>query len=200
MPVQREERRRLIEAHLPLARRLALRYAGRGEPADELTQVGALALVRAVDRCDPSRAELPAYLARCIDGEIRHHLRDRASVVRVPRDATVRSAPVLPIDDQAAGSAELDDVLLDRAAIATALRRLDGRERRIVLLLFFCGRTQTEVAAELGLSQAHVSRLLDGALAKMRRQLQGSPTLSAAPPGARLRPDGDGRRQAHGVS
>src|SRR5438046_2809204 len=124
MPVVGEERRRLIEAYLPLARRLARRYAGRGEPMDELTQVGALALIRAVDRCDPSRAELPAYLARCVDGEIRHHLRDRASVVRVPRDAPRRSASVLPIDEQVAGSAELDDVLLDRAALATAARRL----------------------------------------------------------------------------
>jgi RNA polymerase sigma-B factor len=200
MPVLGEERRGLIEAHLPLARRLALHYVGRGEPADELTQVGALALIRAVDRCDPSRAELPAYLARCVDGEIRHHLRDHASVVRIPRDAPRRSTAVVPIDEQVAGTTDLDDVLLDRAALATAVRRLDARERRIVLLLYFCGRTQCEVAGELGLSQAHVSRLLSGALEKMRRQLQGRGTLSPVPRAATLNSDGHGRRQVSGIS
>jgi RNA polymerase sigma-B factor len=200
MPVLGEERRRLIEAHLPLARRLALHYAGRGEPSDELIQVGALALIRAVDRCDPSRAELPAYLARCVDGEIRHHLRDRASVVRIPRDAPLRSAAVVPIDDEVAGTTDLDDVLLDRAALATAVRRLDARERRIVLLVYFCGHTQCEVAKELGLSQAHVSRLLSGALEKMRRQLQGRGTLSPGPHAATLSTDGHGRRQVSGIS
>jgi RNA polymerase sigma-B factor len=200
VPVVGEERRRLIEAHLPLARRLALRYAGRGEPTDELTQVGALALIRAVDRCDPSRAELPAYLARCVDGEIRHHLRDHASVVRVPRDAPRRSASVLPIDDELADGAELDDVLLERAALALAARRLDARERRIVLLVFFCGRTQCEVATELGLSQPQVSRLLSGALEKMRRQLSGHDALSVTSTAATLSMDGDGRRQVDGHS
>jgi RNA polymerase sigma-B factor len=199
MPVLGEERRRLIEAHLPLARRLALHYAGRGEPADELTQVGALALIRAVDRCDPSRAELPAYLARCVDGEIRHHLRDHASLVRIPRDAPRRSNAVVPIDDELAGTADLDD-LLDRAALAAAARRLDTRERRIVLLVYFCGRTQCEVANELGLSQAHVSRLLSAALEKMRRQLQGRGTLSLGPHAATLSSDGHGRRQVSGIS
>jgi RNA polymerase sigma-B factor len=191
-----DERRRLIEAHLPLARRVARRYAGRGERPDDLAQVGALALVRAVDRCDPSRVELPAYLARCVEGEIRHHLRDRAATVRTPRHA-----PPLPpagglVEDELPCPAEaLDDVLLDRAAVATAARGLDERERWIVLLLFFCDCTQADVAARLGVSQAHVSRLLDGAMEKMRRRLQG-PTLSRPTRAATLRGDEHGHEQA----
>src|SRR3954467_3686837 len=94
-----EERRQLIEAHLPLSRRVALRYAGRGERSDDLAQVGALALVRAVDRCDPERPELGAYLARCVEGEIRHYLRDRASVVRVPRSAPPGAVTFLCLED-----------------------------------------------------------------------------------------------------
>jgi RNA polymerase sigma-B factor len=152
---------------------VALRYAGRGERSDDLAQVGALALIRAVDRCDPSRRELPAYLARCVDGEIRNHLRDRASVVRRPRGL---SAPaILPIDDALVDAdREPDDALLDRAAIATAARRLDDRERWIVLRIYFHDRPQAEVAAELGISQAHVSRLLAGAIRKMRAELDGA--------------------------
>ncbi len=191
-----DERRRLIEAHLPLARRVARRYAGRGERADDLAQVGALALVRAVDRCDPSRAELPAYLARCVEGEIRHHLRDRAATVRVPRHA--RPAPPtagLNGDELPSSDASLDDVLLDRAAVANAARCLDDRERWIVLLLFFCDYTQADAASRLGVSQAQVSRLLGGAVEKMRRRLQG-PTLSRPARAATLRDDEHGHGQA----
>jgi RNA polymerase sigma-B factor len=175
---------------------VARRYAGRGERPDDLAQVGALALVRAVDRCDPSRVELPAYLARCVEGEIRHHLRDRAATVRLPRHV-----PPLPpagslVDDELPGPEEaLDDVLLDRATVASAVRDLDDRERWIVLLLFFCDCTQADVAARLGLSQAHVSRLLGGAIAKMRRRLEG-PTLSPPARAATLIGDEHDHEQA----
>jgi RNA polymerase sigma-B factor len=188
-----DERLRLIEAHLPLARRLALRYAGRGETTDDLVQVGALALVRAVDRCDPTRRELPAYLARCVDGELRHHLRDRISVLRVPRRSP--RATVLAIDaDLADESLALDEELLERAAVASAARHLDDRERRIVLLLYFCDWTQAEAAETLGLSQAHVSRLLGRAMGKMRRHLDAP--LSRVARAGTLREDGDGRGEA----
>jgi RNA polymerase sigma-B factor len=191
-----DERRRLIEAHLPLARRVARRYAGRGERPEDLAQVGALALVRAVDRCDPARAELPAYLARCVDGEIRHHLRDRAATVRSPRHAPAQPAAVQLDDNEVAGpDVALDDVLIDRAAVASAAQGLDDRERWIVLLLFFCDCTQAEAASRLGLSQAHVSRLLDGAIEKMRCRLQGSP-LSRPARAATLRGNGHGHEQA----
>jgi RNA polymerase sigma-B factor len=190
------DRLRLIEAHLPLARQMALRYAGRGEQIDDLVQVGALALVRAVERCDPTRKELPAYLARCVDGELRHHLRDRASVLRVPRRAPSPRAVIVPIAlDLADERAPLDDALLDRAAIAAAARRLDDRERRIVLLLYVCDRTQAEVAEQLGLSQAHVSRLARRAVRTMRRRME-APPLSHEPRAATLRRDGDGRGEA----
>ncbi|HET7137121.1 MAG TPA: sigma-70 family RNA polymerase sigma factor [Gaiellaceae bacterium] len=194
------ERARLIEAHLPLVRRLALRYAGRGEQTDDLVQVGALALVRAVDRCDPARKELPAYLARCVDGELRHHLRDRSSVVRIPRRSPRASGAVVPIDPEVAdASPPLDEALLDRAALARAARRLADRERRIVLLLYVCDRTQAEVAEQLGLSQAHVCRLARGAVEKLRRDLDGR-TLSQAKRAATLRADGGGNGEADPVA
>ena len=79
-------RDRAIEAHLPLVRRLAHRFARRGEELDDLVQVGAVGLIKAVDRFDPSRGvALTSYAVPCIVGEIQRHLRDRAHVVRVPR-------------------------------------------------------------------------------------------------------------------
>lgn len=184
------ERRQLIERYLPLARRVARRFAGRGEQRDDLTQVAALALVRAIDRRDPARPEtLTAYLARCIEGEVRRHLRDRASLVRLPRSvqaaaerarmssearavADSATRPLCLSEDTSDGATPLDELGLDRALVARAARALDQRERQIVLLRFFLGRTQAEVAESLDLSQAHVSRLLADSLAKMRRRLE----------------------------
>ena len=89
--VRGTERSRLIEQYLPLARGAARRFARRGVERDDLTQVASLAIVRAVDRCDPRRSELlPAYVSRSVDGELRRHLRDRAAAVRVPRAARYR--------------------------------------------------------------------------------------------------------------
>jgi len=193
-----DERRRLIEAHLPLVGSVAARFAGLGERTDDLTQVGAVALVRAIDRRDPARGRLGAYVARCVEGEIRRHLRDRASVVRLPRRArregATGAAVPLPEDGVEAVAPALDEELLDRTLVAAAARALDPRERELVLLRFFCDLTQAEIAAELGVSQAHVSRLLDGAMAKMRRRLEG-PSLSQASRGGTLRGDGRRRRQ-----
>jgi RNA polymerase sigma-B factor len=81
-------RARIIEADLPMAGRLARRYAGRGEPYDDLAQVAALALVRAVDGFDVSRGvPFPGYAVPTILGALRRHFRDTAWAVRVPRQA-----------------------------------------------------------------------------------------------------------------
>lgn len=184
------ERKQLIESYLPLAGQVARRFSRSAERQDDLAQVAALALVQAIDRRDPGRpGALPAYVSRCVEGEVRRHLRDRASTVRLPRSvqgaearahmtaearAIADSARVpLQLHEDAARdeAAPLDELGLNRALIARAVRALDGRERQIVLLRFFLDRTQAEVAESLDLSQAHVSRLLEDALAKMRRRL-----------------------------
>jgi RNA polymerase sigma-B factor len=169
----RADRGVLIEGYLPLARTLAGRFGHSRERHEDLVQVASLALVRAVDRRDSSRAvEFPAYLIRCIEGELLRHLRDRSSLIRGPRALPRPPHPAqLGDEDAADGSPPLEELGLDRALVARAARALDHRERRIVLERFFLERTQAEVAESLGLSQAHVSRLLDGALGKMRRRL-----------------------------
>lgn len=186
------DRGRLIEGYLPLARKLARRVGHSHERHEDLVQVASLAVVRAVDRRDPTRAvEFPAYVARCVEGELLRHLRDRSSVVRPPRSMRRPVlAAALDDDDATDASPPLDELSLDRALVARAARALDRRERQLVLERFFLERTQAEVAQSLGLSQAHVSRLLDGALDKMRRRLARDEALYQAKRSATLEGDG----------
>lgn len=79
-------RDRSIEAWLPLARHLAARYNGRGEPADDLLQTATLGLIKAVDRYDPNRGvDFSGFAIPTILGEVKRHFRDRTWSVRVPR-------------------------------------------------------------------------------------------------------------------
>lgn len=78
-------RRLAVEAHLPLVHHLARRFRGRGEPYDDLVQVGTIGLLHAVDRYDPARGSFTAFAVPTILGEIRRHFRDRGWAMRVPR-------------------------------------------------------------------------------------------------------------------
>jgi RNA polymerase sigma-B factor len=223
-PLPNDERERLILAHLPLVRSLARRYANRGEPLDDLVQVGTVGLIKAIDRFDPDRGkDLAAFAAPTILGEIRRHFRDRAWAVHVPRplqeahaavaaavdDLTARlgrspsvaeiaaetgldeetvldaaaaggayrpvslSAPRPGADDEAEASeqGEADAgyaVAAGRADLARGMRALPARERVILHLRFREDLTQSEIAARVGISQMHVSRLIQRALTRLR--------------------------------
>jgi len=74
-----------IEAGLPVARRMALRYQGRGEPPEDLMQVAAVGLIKAVNGFRPDVAAFWPYAKQTIIGELRRHFRDKGWGVRVPR-------------------------------------------------------------------------------------------------------------------
>jgi RNA polymerase sigma-B factor len=79
-------REQLIEQYMSLVRSLARRYSYRGEQLDDLIQIGAIGLIKAIDRFDLSRGvELTTYATPNIIGEIKRHFRDRGWAVRVPR-------------------------------------------------------------------------------------------------------------------
>lgn len=85
-PVRAFVRSQVISKNLSMARRLARRYSGRGEPLEDLTQVAALALVKAVDNYDTSRdSRFVSYATPCILGALKRHFRDTAWGVRVSR-------------------------------------------------------------------------------------------------------------------
>jgi RNA polymerase sigma-B factor len=79
-------RNQLVEIHLDLARREAMRFAGRGEPVDDLLQVARLGMLKAVERFDPTiGVPFSAFARPTIAGELRRHFRDTTWSVHVPR-------------------------------------------------------------------------------------------------------------------
>jgi len=79
-------REQLIEAHANLVRYLARKFANRGEPLEDLIQVGMIGLINAVDRFDPDRGiRFATYATPTILGEIRRYFRDRGWAMKVPR-------------------------------------------------------------------------------------------------------------------
>ncbi|MFG2965560.1 RNA polymerase sigma factor SigF [Streptomyces sp. NPDC048288] len=85
-PRRRALRDELVELWLPMAERIAIRFRGRGETLEDLYQVAALGLVKAVDRYDPARGRaFEAYAVPTITGEIKRHFRDHMWTLHVPR-------------------------------------------------------------------------------------------------------------------
>jgi RNA polymerase sigma-B factor len=79
-------REALVQRHLPLVRSLARRYAGRGESLEDIEQVGAIGLIKAIDRFELEReVSLATYATPNVVGEIKRHFRDKGWAVRVPR-------------------------------------------------------------------------------------------------------------------
>jgi RNA polymerase sigma-B factor len=82
----RSAREQLVQRHLPLVRALARRYAGRGESIDDIEQVGAIGLIKAIDRYELSReVALTTYATPNVVGEIKRHFRDKGWAIRIPR-------------------------------------------------------------------------------------------------------------------
>lgn len=217
----------LISLHLDLVQYLSRRFLARGEPAEDLMQVGFIGLIKAIDRYDLDRnVDFTTYATPTIVGELKRHFRDKGHAIRIPRRLQVRDAELnhavevlsqtlrrsptvkeiaeymgLALDEvvevleasQASGHLSLDGSLMggpdepgvslleslgledsdllaleDRATVSEMLGQLGERERLVVYMRFFEGLTQMEIANRLGISQMHVSRLLNKILEQLR--------------------------------
>jgi RNA polymerase sigma-B factor len=97
-PVVRE---RLVDLNSDLVRFIARRFANRGEPLEDIEQVGFLGLIHAIERFDPSlENEFSTFATPTIMGEIRRHFRDRSWAVRVPRRLQENYLRVVRAQDQ----------------------------------------------------------------------------------------------------
>lgn len=76
----------IVAGYLPVVQHIARRFAGRGEPLEDLEQAGSVGLIGAVDRYDPDRGiDFLSFAIPTITGSIRRHFRDHAWAMRVPR-------------------------------------------------------------------------------------------------------------------
>ena len=223
-------RERLVEQFIGLVEFLARRFRNRGEPLEDLVQVGTIGLLKAIDRFDLERqVEFSTYATPTIVGELKRHFRDKGWAVRVPRRlqelhleltkvvghlghdlgrsptvaeiaqaASISEEEVLegleiaqaynftsldaPIDTGDGGSTSFADQLGEddehlenleyRASLAPEMAKLPERDRTILYLRFFKGLTQSEIADRLGISQMHVSRLLNRTLSQLREAFE----------------------------
>ncbi|MFN2589380.1 MAG: RNA polymerase sigma factor SigF [Actinomycetota bacterium] len=132
-------RDRLIEGHLGLVEYLARRFAGRGEPLDDLIQVATIGLVKAVDRFDPDReVEFSTYATPTIVGELKRHFRDKGWAVRVPR--------------------RLQELNLRLGSVIGKLSQELQRSPTVAEIANAAGTTEDEVLE--GLDSAHAYRLI----------------------------------------
>lgn len=215
----------LIERHLPLVTFMARKFADRGEPLDDLIQVGTIGLIKAIDRFEISKGfEFSTFATPTMVGEIKRHFRDKTWAVRVPRrlqelGASVTKATTeltqkldrsptpkeiakhlgITVDDVAEAlesNAAYSTVSLDvtsetstsigetfgaldealegveyRESLKPLLAQLDDREKRILQMRFFDNLSQSQIATELGISQMHVSRILNKVLTHLREGL-----------------------------
>lgn len=84
--VRTTAREDLVHLHLPLVQHCARRFRNRGEPHDDLVQVGTIGLIKAVDRFETDRGvEFSTYATPTIIGEIKRYFRDKGWAIRVPR-------------------------------------------------------------------------------------------------------------------
>lgn len=219
----------IARLHLPAAHWLASRYRDRGIPTEDLMQVAALGLIKAVRGydCDLGHAFM-AYAT--VTGEIKRYFRDTGWAVRPtrrlqelrPRIARATGelsqdlgrAPTVkelathldvsmddviettacgngysalsldaPPDGERGSWADLlpdtDTVLAgtpDRLTLQALLAELPPRERTILAMRFFADKTQTEIGAEIGVTQMQVSRLLSRALRQLREGMKADAT------------------------
>lgn len=214
----KEARDKLINGNLRLVLSVIQRFAGRGEDADDLFQVGVVGLIKAINNFDLSKeVRFSTYCVPMISGELRRHLRDYSQVkvsrslrdlaykaiqskerltIALQREPNIEeiakdigekrsdvvialesiSDPVslyepvysdseenLYIIDQIGDKNDVDG-WLDELFIRDAIKELGEREKNILYLRFLKGKTQVEVAGEIGISQAQVSRLEKSAI------------------------------------
>lgn len=113
-----EARDELVVRFQPLAEYFARRFAGRGEPIEDLNQVANIGLLSAIDRFDPTReVRFTTYAAVTILGELKRHLRDKAWAIRVPRplqELGLRITRLIPQLSQELGRSPTIQELADR--------------------------------------------------------------------------------------
>ena len=141
-----QAREQLIEQYMSLVRSLARRYSYRGEQLDDLVQIGAIGLIKAIDRFDLDRGvELTTYATPNIIGEIKRHFRDKGWAVRVPRGLQELNVQLSKLIEELT-------VQLGRSPTIPELAKAAGVEEEEVLEALESGRAYSSLSLSQGSS------------------------------------------------
>ena len=139
-----QAREQLIEQYMSLVRSLARRYSYRGEQLEDLVQIGAIGLIKAIDRFDIDRGvELTTYATPNIIGEIKRHFRDKGWSVRVPRGLQELNVQLSKLVEQLT-------VQLGRSPTIAELAKGAGVEEEEVLEALESGRAYSSLSLSSG--------------------------------------------------
>ena len=167
-----EAREVLIERNLRLVAHIAKKYQNAEEDMEDLISIGTIGLIKAVSSFDAGKGKLSTYASRCIDNELLMLLRSKkksSREVSLFEPIYHDGGEAIYVMDQVKDTKNVDENWLENIALSEAMKHLDEREKHILNLRFFQSRTQMEVAEEIGISQAQVSRLEKSALKQLRK-------------------------------
>jgi RNA polymerase sigma-B factor len=101
-PAEKERiREQLVNAYHDFVYFLARKFQNRGEPLDDIVQVGYLGLIKAIERFDPDLGfEFTTFATLTVAGEIKRHFRDKGTAIRFPRRLQELHASVVRVNEQ----------------------------------------------------------------------------------------------------
>lgn len=203
----------MVEENMGLVYSIARRFTNRGYDSEDLIQIGAIGLIKAVQKFNPEfNVQFSTYAVPMIMGEIKRFLRDDGAVKisrslkenamkgwrseemlrrRLNREPTIKeiseecgidadllaqsfeaAAPPesiyesvydngdkeIHLLDTIAGE-EIEDGIINKVLVDNILAQLNSREKEIILMRYFRGKTQSEIAGVIGVSQVQISRI-----------------------------------------
>ena len=129
----------LVEGYLPLCRAIAWKFRGQGVETEDLEQVAAIALMKAIERFEPERGfKFTTFAMPTIAGEVRNHIRDKGGAIRVNRDTRSRLYQLRKVTDQLTQQLQREPSLKEIAAAMDVtpdelLSLLDARDASDVM-------------------------------------------------------------------
>lgn len=221
---EQEAKEKLVSENTGLIWSIVKRFKGRGYELEDLYQIGAIGLLKCIEKFDVTMdVKFSTYAVPMIIGEVRRYLRDNnpIRVSRSVRDLAYKAIQVrekltkedgkeptidriakelgiereeiafsfdaiqdpislqepiykdgaenIFIMDQVSDNKNTDEKWAENLSLAEAMKKLNQREKVIITKRFFDGRTQMEVADEIGISQAQVSRLEKTAIQRIKK-------------------------------
>lgn len=174
----------LIERNLRLVVYIARKFENTGVGVEDLVSVGTIGLIKAVNTFDPEKKiKLATYASRCIENEILMYLRRNSRVkaeisfyepLNIDWDGNeLLLSDILGTDNDIVYNLIEDEV--DKNLLILAMKKLNGREKKIVSLRFGLNgegeKTQKEVADMLGISQSYISRLEKRIIKRLKKEI-----------------------------